>query len=99
VKNNDIALPGFTITIKPVTEKNAKPGEMPIAPDQFASKISDFIKSRLLTNNNDIKVRLSIESWDETFDLEESIYDIHLDSPTNHTNNYTRNYWIEIERK
>lgn len=94
--NNEILLRGFKITVRSLADKNAEPGAISIIPEQFAEKISDFIKTRLLTND-EINVRLSIEKWDETFELQESSFNIRLDLPAKNTYEYARNYWIETK--
>jgi len=98
MENNNIELPGFTITVRSEPAKSAGHGAVLIHPDEFAGKIADFIQSHIRTNR-DTTVRLNIASWNETFDVEESVYDIHADAPTINTIDKARNYWIEIEDK
>ncbi|TWR26337.1 hypothetical protein FPZ43_14320 [Mucilaginibacter pallidiroseus] len=93
---NSIELPGFKITVASVAANNTDPGAIPILAGQLALKIKDFFETRL-AHYGAVTIRLSIENWDEIFEVEETTFDVHCSGSNVTSDQYPRNYWIETQ--
>jgi hypothetical protein len=96
MENNNIEFPGFKITVASIAGKDAERAKTPILPNQLAARINGFINSKIALYGT-VTVRLSIEDWDEVFEVEETFFDIYHAGSTEPVNQNPRNYWIETK--
>jgi len=94
MENNNIELPGFKITVASVAGKNEDRDAIPILPGQLAAKITEFFDSKFALHGA-VTVRLSIENWNEIFEVKETTFDVLCTGSNEQTDQYPRNYWIE----